>query len=137
MAELQAINSAWPCPHMQVVYWNLPIMFPPAYESTGCNRSICCAPISPVTTQRQSIVLWQTHFQGHIITVLDTVQAILVTTEQTGTGSAAISLYGKREIEIFFYVSLHNASARGMKTWLSFSDTFRCGKFKLAASTAW
>lgn len=34
--------------------------------------SICCVPISPVTTQRQSIAVRQSRFQGHIIAVLDT-----------------------------------------------------------------
>lgn len=98
-AELSAINSAWPCRHMLVVYWNPSIMFPPAYESTGCTGASAVQPISLVTMQHQSIVLWQSHFQGHIITALDTAWAILVGTEQTGIGPAAINLYGKRERE--------------------------------------
>lgn len=85
--------------------------------------------------QRQSIVLWQTHFQGHIITVLDMLQAILVTTEQTGIGSAAVSLYGKREIEMFFHVSLHHTLTQKYENMALLSDIFSCGNFKLAAST--
>lgn len=42
-------------------------------------------------------MLQQSPYQGHIITVLDTAQAILVSTEQTGIGSAAINLYGVTE----------------------------------------
>lgn len=78
--------------------------------------------------QRQSIVLWQTDFHGHIITVLDTTQAILDRTEQTGIGSEAINLYegSKSEREkMFFNVSLHHTQSHAKKTWLSssiFSD---------------
>lgn len=96
-AVLYAIDSVWACLHMLLVYLNLSIMFPSCIWINWLHRSICCAPISLVTMQHQSIVLQQSPYQGHIITVLDTAQPILVSTEQTGIGSAAINLYGVTE----------------------------------------
>lgn len=96
-APLYAINSVWPCLRMLLVYLNLSIMFPSCMWSIWLHRSICCAPILLVTMQHQSIVLRQSPYQRHIISALDTAQAILVSSGQTGTGSAAINLRGVRD----------------------------------------
>lgn len=58
-AVLYAINSAWPCLHMLLVYLNLSMMFPSYIWIDWLHWSICCAPISLVTMQHQSIVLRQ------------------------------------------------------------------------------
>lgn len=87
--------------------------------------------------QRQSIVLWQTHFQGHIITVLDMLWAILVTTEQTGIGSAAVkSLWeeGDRNVLSCLIASYFKSKYENIAL---LSDIFSRGNFKLAASTVW
>lgn len=52
--------------------------------------------------QRQSIVSRQSPYQGHIITVLDTAQAILVSTEQTGFSSAAINHFPRECVFVIF-----------------------------------
>lgn len=112
---------------------------PPCILTNSLHRSICRAPISPVTTQHQSAVLWQSHFQGHSIAVLDMAQAISVTTGQTGTASAVIYLYehrGKREKETCSFTS-HCIIFPGYKNLALNSDILRCGNFNLVGSTVW
>lgn len=93
-----------------------------AYESTGCTGASAVPPTPLVTMQHQSIVLWQSLFQGHIITVLDTAQGYF-SQHWTNRYSLrfAINLYGcvrkKREGEMFFCVSLHHPSHQVTRTW--------------------
>ena len=103
----------------------------------ACTGASAGAPVSLVTMQQQSIVLWQSHFQGHIITVLDTTRAILVCTEQTGIGCAAVNLYGKKETERERgrNVLLCHHASRQVTLNLSFiSVILGCGNFNLAPS---
>lgn len=60
-------------------------------------RSICCV---LVAMQPGSFVLWHPSFQGHVITVLDTAQAILITAVQTGIHPADVNLYGQKRPHI-------------------------------------
>lgn len=83
--------------------------------------------------QHQSTVLWQSHFQGHTISVLDTLEAILATTEQTGIGSAAINLLqGERSVLLFLNAS---CLVPGYEDMALLSDIRKCGNFSLAPST--
>lgn len=67
--------------------------------------------------QRKSIVLWQSHFQGHIIAVLDTVRAILVSPEQTGIGPAEINLHSAG-VKCSFVCRCIMLRARFTRSWL-------------------
>lgn len=71
--------------------------------------------------QHPSIVLRQSPYQGHIITVLDTAQAILVSAGQTGIGSAAINLCRVRDSVLSCLV----ASSR-LVTFLSETAVANC-----------
>lgn len=131
-----AINSLWPCLHMLAVYWNLSIMFPPAYELTGCT-CICRATIWPVTTQRQSTVLWQSHFQGHIITLFDS-RAGYFSRHWTNRYRLCCNIFlqggWERERDVLQRLSA-SYLVPGYGNLAPASDSLSCGIFNLTPST--